>query len=143
MPNQITDAVITKVYADASGTSKFEPFDPYTIYNFYVQGQDKKFSWFATPKKVTPVEGMQIAYLEYTTTVEGEYTNHKVSKLTVKEGIAQPTNPTPPNGATTNCPNSVTVAVLLDCLSLMTHGVGIIHPLTLIQPSQAQQPVTI
>ena len=88
MPNQITDAVITKVYQGKSGTSQF---GDWIAYNFYVQGEDKKFSWFGGGNKITPVDGMQIAYMEYTTTIEGKYTNHKVSKLTVKEGVAQPT----------------------------------------------------
>lgn len=88
MPDQLTNVIISKVYEGKSGEGKF---GPYTAYNFYVQGEDKKFGWFGGPKKITPVEGMEIAYMEYTTEQDGKYTNYKVSKLVLKEEKSNPT----------------------------------------------------
>lgn len=102
MPNQLTDVIITKVYEGKSDVGKF---GPWTAYNFYVEGEDKKFSWFGGGDKITPVEGMQIAYMEYKTEIEGKYTNHKVSKLTIKEGVAQPTPSSAPPTLPGKAPN--------------------------------------
>ena len=85
---QLNDFTITKVYEGKSGTSQY---GDWVAYNFYTnQTGDKKFGWFGGGKKITPIQGMQIAYMEYQVVQDGEYTNNKVSKLVVKEGQPKP-----------------------------------------------------
>ena len=82
MGEQMTDCKITKVYAGPTGESEHRPWE---MWNFYVNNGSDKFIWFSGGKKITPVVGMQIAYMEYEEETKGKYTNLNVKKLVLKE----------------------------------------------------------
>ena len=56
----LTNVIVNKVYKGASGEGQYGPWQ---AYNFYVKGDDRKFSCFDS--KLAPVEGMAIVALEY------------------------------------------------------------------------------
>ena len=82
MGEQMTDCKITKVYAGPIGESEHGPWE---MWNFYVNNGSDKFTWFGGGKKITPVVGMQIAYMEYEKEAKGKFTNLNVKKLVLKE----------------------------------------------------------
>lgn len=88
MPDQLTDFRITKAYEGKSGEGKY---GPWTIYNFYTDKTEKeRFSYFGGKGKIIPMDGMEIAYMEYETKQDGDYTNYDVKKLVPKEDKITP-----------------------------------------------------
>lgn len=84
MPERLLDFTITKVYEGKSGEGEY---GPWTAYNFYTDKTGKeKFSYFGGGMKPIPVNGMQVAYMEYDTETKGQYTNLNVKKLELPEG---------------------------------------------------------
>jgi len=56
----LTNVIVNKAYKGASGEGQYGPWQ---AYNFYVKGDDRKFSCFDS--RLVPKEGMAIAALEY------------------------------------------------------------------------------
>jgi len=81
----IVNAIITKVYEGASGTSQHGAWQ---IFNFYVKDRKEKFSCFGN-EKFTPKEGMVLKLLKYEIKTKGEYTNYNV-KEAITEDSPQP-----------------------------------------------------
>ena len=80
-----TDIEITKVYEGTSGEGEF---GPWTAYNFYVKGDDRKFSWFKSDSKpIMPVPGMLVKLMEYfiaetySEKHNKTFTNYNVSRI--------------------------------------------------------------
>ena len=79
----LTDVEISKVYEGKSGEGEF---GKWTAYNFYIEGDERKFSWFKSDSKPTmPVQGMRIKLMEYAVKQSGEYTNYNVSRIVLQE----------------------------------------------------------
>lgn len=90
----LTDVVISKVYEGKSDVGKY---GPWTAFNLYLEGQDKKFSWFGGDKKITPVEGMHLKHVGYEIKQDGEYTNYNIKEMELMEDSPQPSpSSTPP-----------------------------------------------
>ena len=76
-----TDVVISKSFEGASGESEY---GPWIAYNFYIDNDERKFSWFWNEKKpIVPVQDMQIKLMEYTSGPSkcGKYINNNVSRI--------------------------------------------------------------
>ena len=77
----LTDVEISKAFEGASGEGEF---GPWTAYNFYVEGDERKFSWFKSDSKpITPVQGMGIKLMDYVSAPSkcGKYINNNVSRI--------------------------------------------------------------
>jgi len=75
----LTDVTISKVYEGKSGESQY---GKWTAYNFYVNGDDRKFSYFKTEKSpLLPVEGMRLKMLRFEEVTKGGYTNYNVKEM--------------------------------------------------------------
>ena len=76
-----TDVVVSKSFEGASGESEY---GPWIAYNFYIDNDERKFSWFWNEKKpIVPMQGMQIKLMEYTSGPSkcGKYSNNNVSRI--------------------------------------------------------------
>ena len=83
MPEHLTDFIITKVFEGPSGEGEYGLWQ---VYNFYTdKTEKKKFSWFGGDKKILPVDGMEVDYMEFDEEQKGKYTNYTVKKLALKE----------------------------------------------------------
>ena len=79
---ELTNLEISKVYEGKSGEGQY---GPWTAYNFYFKGGEKKFSYFSGGSKPVPVVGMKVMYLKYEVVTKGEYTNNNVTEMRVGE----------------------------------------------------------
>jgi len=89
----LTNVIVNKVYKGASGEGQYGPWQ---AYNFYVKGDDRKFSCFDS--KLVPVEGMAIAALEFEEKQsqgkdEKWYTNNNVKTVMLPDTQAPQTTP--------------------------------------------------
>ena len=85
----VTDVTINKVYEGKSGESQY---GKWTAYSFYVEGDDRKFSYFKTEKSpLLPTVGMMLKMLRFETVQKGQYTNYNVKEMFLyKEGEKMP-----------------------------------------------------
>ena len=88
----LTNVIVNKVYKGASGEGQYGPWQ---AYNFYVKGDDRKFSCFDS--KLVPVEGMAIAALEFEEKQsqgkdEKWYTNNNVKTVMFPDEAQQVNN---------------------------------------------------
>lgn len=84
---QLTNQVISKVERKKDGDGEY---GPWVLYNFWLENNDKRFSYFQSGQKPVPVQGMKIGHIEYKEKVNGKYTNYEVSTLSVVEGAPGP-----------------------------------------------------
>ena len=74
-----TDVVVRSAHPGTPGDWGYGPATPY---NFYIEGDDRKFSWFHSENKpIVPEKGMQIKLMEYKEVPKGEYLNYNVSRI--------------------------------------------------------------
>lgn len=75
----LTDVTVGKVYEGKSGESQY---GKWTAYNFYVNGDNRKFSYFKTEKSpILPINGMRFKLLRFETVTKDGYTNHNVKEM--------------------------------------------------------------
>ena len=89
----LTNVIVNKVYEGASGEGQYGPWQ---AYNFYVKGDDRKFSCFDS--KLIPKEGMAIAALEFEEKQsqgkdEKWYTNNNVKTVILPDEAQPQTTP--------------------------------------------------
>ena len=77
MGEKITGAKIKNVYVKEGASAK----GPWTRYDIYIEGDERKFAMFGGDKKPIPVQGMNIAFMEFDIVKSGEYTNYNVKAL--------------------------------------------------------------
>lgn len=78
MEEYIANKTITKVYKGKTGEGQY---GPWVAWNFNIEGDDRKFSYFSGGKKPEPFEGAFIAMMKYETVTKGKYTNHNVKEM--------------------------------------------------------------
>lgn len=78
MEEYLTNKVIGKCYEGKSGEGEF---GPWVAWNFHVEGDNRKFSYFSGGKKPRPFEGAFIQMAKYETVKKGQYTNHNIKEL--------------------------------------------------------------
>ena len=78
MEEYLANKTIGKVYKGKTGEGQY---GPWVAWNFYVEGDDRKFSYFSGGKKPEPFEGAFIQMLKYETVTKGKYTNHNVKEM--------------------------------------------------------------
>jgi len=77
MANNIVNKKIEKLFVKDGGTAQ----KPWTRYDIYLEGDERKFAFFGGKTKIIPVQGMNIAYMEFEVKQAGEYTNYNVTTL--------------------------------------------------------------
>lgn len=89
----LTDVTISKVYEGKSGKSQY---GAWTAYNFYVNGDDRKFSYFKTEKSpILPTVGMRMKLLRFETVTKDGYTNHNVKEMFLYKENEKPSQTKP------------------------------------------------
>ena len=78
---------ITKVYRGKSGQGQY---GPWTAWNFNIEGDDRKFSYFSGGKKPEPKEGDFIAMMKFETVNDGKYTNYKAKEVAFGQPDCEP-----------------------------------------------------
>jgi len=94
----LIDVTISKVYEGKSGENKY---GKWTAYNFYVDGDDRKFSYFKTEKSpLLPTTGMYLKMLRFETVEKDGYTNHNVKELFLHKAEKPTQKPPDATGST-------------------------------------------
>ena len=78
MEEYLVNQTITKVYKGKSGQGEY---GPWIAWNFNIEGDDRKFSYFSGGKKPEPYEGAFIKLAKFEKVVKGQYTNYNVKEL--------------------------------------------------------------
>ena len=81
---------VSKTYFIKDGEGQY---GKWRMWSFYLEGSDKKFTYFTSGNKPEPFEGMKIGYLKYTEKQDGKYTNYTVDELKVSEEPVQKSEP--------------------------------------------------
>ena len=74
---KLTNVIVERVEVGKSGTSKYGPWQAYSI---YFVGLEQKFDYFER-NKIIPFEGMTCNMVQYEVVQSGEYTNYRVKNL--------------------------------------------------------------
>ena len=94
----LVDVTISKVYEGKSGESQY---GKWTAYNFYVDGDDRKFSYFKTEKSpLLPATGMSLKMLRFETKEKDGYTNHNVKEMFLNKTGTTAQKPSVATGST-------------------------------------------
>ncbi len=89
-----TDVVVRSAHPGTPGDWGFGPATPY---NFYIEGDDRKFGWFHSEKKpIVPDKGMRIKMMVYYVEEGDEYTNYKVTKIVLHDAQKKAETPHKP-----------------------------------------------
>jgi len=88
MEEYLANKTITKAYRGKTGEGQY---GPWVAWNFTIEGDDRKFSYFSGGKKPEPFDGAFIMMAKYETVTKGQYTNYNVKEL----ALGQPENNEP------------------------------------------------
>ncbi len=98
MTETMTNKVVKEAEVVKTGESEY---GTWILWNFKIHGSDKKFSYFEKDD-IRPSSGMAIQVLKYTTDIktkgEKQYTNYKVTEITVAKDQTTKTTGPPSTG---------------------------------------------
>jgi len=87
MEEYLGNVTIGKVYKGKSGDGKHGPWQ---AWNFHIDGDDRKFSYFSGGKKPEPYEGAFIKMAKFETETKGQYRNHNIKELALDGQNSEP-----------------------------------------------------
>ena len=118
MEDYLGNVTIGKVYKGKAGDGEYGPWQ---AWNFYVEGDDRKFSYFSGGKKPEPFEGAFIKMAKFETVTKGQYTNHNIKEMALEDQNNEPQQDPPydyvPPGEPTLSRNSISKPVVKDSLT--------------------------
>ena len=78
MEEYLANKTIGKAYKGKTGQGEY---GPWIAWNFYIDGDDRKFSYFSGGKKPEPFEGAFIKMAKFETVTKGQYTNFNIKEM--------------------------------------------------------------
>jgi len=87
MEDYLGNVTIGKVYEGKSGEGEY---GKWKAWNFYVEGDERRFSYFSGGKKPEPFEGAFIKMAKLETVVKGKYTNHNIKEMALESQNNEP-----------------------------------------------------
>jgi len=122
----LIDVTISKVYEGKSGENKY---GKWTAYNFYVDGDDRKFSYFKTEKSpLLPTTGMYLKMLRFETVEKDGYTNHNVKELFLHKAEKPTQKPPDATGSTFSPKRDSSITMFVSYAKDLMVGLMGTHP---------------
>ena len=118
MEDYLGNVTIGKVYKGKAGDGEYGPWQ---AWNFYVEGDERKFSYFSGGKKPEPFEGAFIKMAKFETVTKGQYTNHNIKEMALEDQNNETQQDSPydyePPGEPTFSRNSISKPVVKQSLT--------------------------